>query len=190
MPRKLQDTRRLSLSLPRTHPLQRTGIDSRRSGTTSAHMKPASVHLNIARKRERNLGATYGMRKKVCFFGHFGTDNLGNESTLQAVLYHLRCHSPDAEVSCVCSVPETLASTQGVKTVAISKRILRPWNIRSPVAKLIRKAFVGIPSELYRWLEAFRTLRGTDVFIIPGTGLLTDAYGLSRWGPYNLFKWS
>ena len=28
------------------------------------------------------------------------------------------------------------------------------------------------------------------MLIIPGTGLLTDAYGLSGWGPYNLFKWS
>ena len=28
------------------------------------------------------------------------------------------------------------------------------------------------------------------MLIIPGTGLLTDAYGLLSWGPYNLFKWS
>ena len=28
------------------------------------------------------------------------------------------------------------------------------------------------------------------MLIIPGTGLLTDAYGLTGWGPYNLFKWS
>jgi len=146
--------------------------------------------LNVASEQRCGLEKPKTMGKKVCFFGHFGTDNLGNESTLQAVLYHLCRRLPDAEVSCVCSVPETLASTQGLKTIAISKMIVRPWNTRSPVAKLLRKAFIGIPSELYRWLDAYRTLRGTDVFIIPGTGLLTDAYGLSRWGPYNLFKWS
>ena len=33
-------------------------------------------------------------------------------------------------------------------------------------------------------------LRRTDMLIIPGTGLLTDAYGLLGWGPYNLLKWS
>jgi polysaccharide pyruvyl transferase WcaK-like protein len=33
-------------------------------------------------------------------------------------------------------------------------------------------------------------LKGTDVFIVPGTGLLTDAYGLTNWGPYSTFKWS
>ncbi len=34
------------------------------------------------------------------------------------------------------------------------------------------------------------TLRGTDALIIPGTGLLTDAYSLVGWGPYSTFKWS
>ena len=28
------------------------------------------------------------------------------------------------------------------------------------------------------------------MLIVPGTGLLTDAYGLLNWGPYNLLKWS
>ena len=28
------------------------------------------------------------------------------------------------------------------------------------------------------------------MLIVPGTGLLTDAYGLFGWGPYSLFKWS
>jgi polysaccharide pyruvyl transferase WcaK-like protein len=54
----------------------------------------------------------------------------------------------------------------------------------------VRKLFIGIPSELYRWLKGVMTLRGTDVLIIPGTGLLTDAFSLFGWGPYNMFKWS
>jgi polysaccharide pyruvyl transferase WcaK-like protein len=28
------------------------------------------------------------------------------------------------------------------------------------------------------------------MLVVPGTGLLTDAYGLLSWGPYNMFKWS
>ena len=58
------------------------------------------------------------------------------------------------------------------------------------MAKLLRKVFVGIPSEVYRWFDAFKILKGSDIFIIPGTGLLTDAFGLREWGPYNLFKWT
>jgi len=33
-------------------------------------------------------------------------------------------------------------------------------------------------------------LRRIDMLIVPGTGLLTDAYGLLNWGPYNMLKWS
>jgi polysaccharide pyruvyl transferase WcaK-like protein len=50
--------------------------------------------------------------------------------------------------------------------------------------------FIGIPSEVYRWFDAFKMLKGSHTFIIPGTGLLTDAFGLRQWGPYNLFKWT
>src|SRR5262249_420771 len=74
--------------------------------------------------------------------------------------------------------------------IPISRIIVKPWKLPNPMVRLLRKAFIGIPSELYRWLDAFRTLKGTDMFIIPGTGLLTDAYGLVGWGPYNLFKWT
>jgi polysaccharide pyruvyl transferase WcaK-like protein len=50
--------------------------------------------------------------------------------------------------------------------------------------------FLSVPSELWRYVRAYKTLKGTDMLIIPGTGLLTDAYGLQHWGPYSLFKWS
>jgi len=129
-------------------------------------------------------------RKKICFFGHFGTLNLGNESTLQAILYHLHRLLPEAEVACICTCPLALAANCKIEAVPFGRIIVRPWNLRNPLAKLLRKVFIGIPSELYRWLDAFRTLRGTDVLIIPGTGLLTDAFGLQGWGPYNLFKWT
>src|SRR5262249_33992535 len=56
--------------------------------------------------------------------------------------------------------------------------------------KALRKIFVGLPSVPYRWAKGLMKLRTTDALIIPGTGLLTDAYGLTGWGPYNLFKWS
>ena len=55
---------------------------------------------------------------------------------------------------------------------------------------MVRSVCIGIPSEVYRWIKGLIKLRRTDMLIIPGTGLLTDAYGLRNWGPYNLFKWS
>jgi polysaccharide pyruvyl transferase WcaK-like protein len=51
-------------------------------------------------------------------------------------------------------------------------------------------ALAGLRGEIGQYVRAFETLNGTDMLIIPGTGLLTDAWGLSSWGPYSLFKWS
>jgi polysaccharide pyruvyl transferase WcaK-like protein len=128
--------------------------------------------------------------KKFCFFGHFGGGNFGNEITLQTILHHLRRRLPEAKVACICTEPEALGATQKIETVPISRRFAKPRRLHTRLARLLRRVFIGVPSELCRWLDAFKTLKGTDMLIIPGTGLLTDAYGLFGWGPYNLFKWS
>jgi polysaccharide pyruvyl transferase WcaK-like protein len=62
--------------------------------------------------------------------------------------------------------------------------------LRNPLARFVRKVFVGIPRELYRWFKGFSALRGTDALIVPGTGLLNDAYTFFNWGPYDMFRWS
>jgi polysaccharide pyruvyl transferase WcaK-like protein len=129
-------------------------------------------------------------RTKVFFFGHFGSRNFGNEITLQTILYHQQRLLHGSDTTCICTNPEILAASQRIETVPISRPIIREWGARNAMAKLLRKVFVGIPSEVYRWFDAFKILKGSDIFIIPGTGLLTDAFGLREWGPYNLFKWT
>jgi polysaccharide pyruvyl transferase WcaK-like protein len=146
--------------------------------------------LDIVKEKGGNLKEANEKLKKIFLFGHFGTLNFGNESTLQAILYNVRRLLPEAELACICSGPEATAATHTIEAVSISSIVVKRWGLRSPLARSLRKVFIGIPSELYRWLNAFRALKGADMFIVPGTGLLTDAYGLSRWGPYNLFKWS
>jgi polysaccharide pyruvyl transferase WcaK-like protein len=131
-------------------------------------------------------------RLKLSFFGHFGQFNFGNESTLQAILYHVRRRLPDAEVTCICT--DTVATTRAHNIAAVPMSgilVKQEWLRGHPVARFLRKIIIGIPLELYRWVEALRALKGVNVLIVPGTGLLTDAYG-SRisWGPYSVFKWS
>jgi polysaccharide pyruvyl transferase WcaK-like protein len=128
--------------------------------------------------------------KRIAFLGHFDSTNFGNESTLQAILYHLRCFQPDAEITCICTGPEATAATHGIKTIPLSEKFVKSWVPRNPVTRMIRKVCVGLPSEPYRWVKSFRMLKHTGMLIIPGTGLLTDAYGLLGWGPYTLLKWS
>ena len=129
-------------------------------------------------------------KQKIFFFGHFGLGNFGNESTLQAILYHVRRLLPDAELRCICTGPEATATTHDIIALPVSRAVLNAWNPHNQVAKLIRSIFVGAPSEVYRWFEGLITLKDADVLIVAGTGLVSDAYGLRGWGPYSLFKWS
>ena len=129
-------------------------------------------------------------KDRICFFGHFGLGNFGNESTLQAMLFHVRRLLPDAELCCICTGPVGTAATHNIATLPISRPILEAWKPRNRVARMLRTLVIGVPSEIYRWFEGLVTLNGTDVLIVPGTGLVTDAYSLRGWGPYSLFKWS
>lgn len=140
--------------------------------------------------RVRSLKDCGRARRSVAFFGHFGMGNFGNESTLQAILYHLRRFVPDAQLSCITSGPEGTALIHDIKAIPISETLVKSWRPRNPLARLMRRFTIGIVSEPYRWVKGILTLRHIDMLIIPGTGLLTDAYGLLSWGPYNLFKWS
>jgi polysaccharide pyruvyl transferase WcaK-like protein len=125
---------------------------------------------------------------KIAFFGHFDSTNFGNEATLQAILYNLRRFQPDVEVTCVSTGPKATAATHQIKAIPISKTFLKSWSPRTPLSKAMRKVCIGI-SEPYLWISGLMTLRRTDMFIIAGTGLLTDAHGLLGWGPYNMLKW-
>jgi polysaccharide pyruvyl transferase WcaK-like protein len=129
-------------------------------------------------------------RKKIAFFGHFDSTNFGNESTLQAILYHLRCFQPDAEVTCISTGPEATIATHQIEAIPIAETFLKSWSPRNPLVRVVRRVCVVIPSELYLWVKGLIRLRRTDMLIIPGTGLLTDAFGLRGWGPYNMVKWS
>lgn len=126
---------------------------------------------------------------KIALFGHFGQYNFGNETTLQAMLHHLRRRVPDAEITCICTRPDVAARAYGIRAIQFSRAIVKPWTSHNPFVRLLRKALIGIPSEFCRWFMAFKMLLRTDIFIVPGTGLLTDAFGLAEWGPYNAFKW-
>lgn len=129
-------------------------------------------------------------RKKIYFFGHFGSPNFGNEITLVSILDRLRHQLPEAEFACICTTPEILAVTQKIEAFPITPTLVTARKLRTLLPGILRRILIGLPSELWRWLDAFKKLRGADALIIPGTGLLTDSYGLLSWGPYSLFKWS
>jgi polysaccharide pyruvyl transferase WcaK-like protein len=127
---------------------------------------------------------------KISFFGHFGTTNLGNEATLLAIVSRLRLLFPNCEFCCICTFPENVIATHEIEAVPHTVRSVRIWDRQVPLGRRLRTAFRGLSEEHREYVRAWRTLKGTDVFIIPGTGLLTDAFAFAGWGPYGVFKWS
>ena len=133
---------------------------------------------------------------KIAFFGNFGTQNLGNECTLQAILGQLRKHAPEVNAECICPAPDDAAVIHNIAARQMSYRNatdlasrVSPWRDH-PVTRLLRRIFVRIPRELVEVVRAFRILKGTHMLIMPGTGMLAD-FGSSPFGMhYELAKWS
>ena len=147
----------------------------------------SSFDYVYAAKARRHLRVS----PKFGLFGHFGDINFGNESTLQAMLHHVRRHQPDADVTCICTDPGAVTKLYGVSAVSMNGMEAKAlWLRGNPVLRLVRQVLVALPIELYRCFEALKVLKRVDVLIVPGTGLLTDVCGLRSWGPYNMFKWS
>ena len=129
----------------------------------------------------------------ITFFGNFGTQNLGNEFTLRAIIENTRKQLPEAMVTCVCPGPRATAEAHRIPAVLISYRFAgasTPRASDNAVKKLIRRLAIRIPREVGEWLRAFRTLKGTDMLVMTGTGMLGD-FGI---GPldlhYEILKWS
>jgi polysaccharide pyruvyl transferase WcaK-like protein len=158
-------------------------------------------------------------RPKIALFGNFGTGNLGNEATLQAMVYNLRRYLPTAEISCVCPAPENAASEHHISAVPIraslpgSRRSRglktddglsggsngsylgsaierhRRFQISMPLGPLLQicaRPFL----ETYRWFKGVAELRGSDLLIMTGTGMVGD-FAISPFGlHYDIFRWA
>lgn len=129
--------------------------------------------------------------RKVALFGVFGVGNLGNECTLQAMIDNLRDRLPEAQITCICSGPEVVQATYGVPAIPIREVFFaRQPNDKGRALRILRKIFVAIPSELYRWYKIAKVLRRHDMLVMTGTGMLGD-FGI---GPfdlhYDILRWS
>lgn len=153
--------------------------------------------------------ATGSTVRRIALFGNFGKGNFGNDLTLQAILHNLRKHLPEAEVSCVCPNPDGVELTFGIKTFptrASLRTLFRGSRQHDLATERSGASAAGVQGgnrrlglvdrlkivllEPYRWLMGLVALWDKHALIVPGTGLLTDAYGLLDWGPYEMFRWS
>jgi polysaccharide pyruvyl transferase WcaK-like protein len=132
---------------------------------------------------------------RICVLGLFGQGNLGNECTLQALLYHARRSFPSGELLCICTDPLDTSTRHGVRAIAISRRYLRDAETKAwpssggRLVRWLRRAFIQIPRELLDWVQALRALLGKDMLIVSGSFLTDFSSSLLDW-PYDIFKWS
>jgi len=134
----------------------------------------------------------------VNIFGNFGTQNLGNECTLQAVIHNVRQYLPDAPLRCICTDPEDTSRRYNVPAVAMSSgyghREASSSSVRRrrphPLLRVLRGIVIRLPRELMHWMTAFKTLKGSRMLIMAGTGMLDD-FGIRPFDlHYEIFKWS
>lgn len=159
-------------------------------------MRSVSETEAVPRRKSKPLSPTAVGRPKIAFFGIFGVENLGNECTLQAILHNARERLPGGAFYAISYQPEDTSRRHNVAAVPIPARYDQSRASGAPVprsgglGRLLRVVFRRIPGELSDWLRAIRTLRGTDLMIMTGTGMLTD-YATSASGyPYDVFKWA
>jgi polysaccharide pyruvyl transferase WcaK-like protein len=123
--------------------------------------------------------------KHIALFGNFGSDNLGNEASLRAMLDFIRRSRPDTQITCICYAVDKAQAEHHVTAV--------PIKLPFPKNRLfasINRLLAGLP---FRFLGIVRILylaRSFDVFVVPGTGILDDFS--ERWQamPFDLFGWS
>lgn len=124
-------------------------------------------------------------RPVIALFGLFGLGNLGNDSTLQAILYQLKRRQPEADVVCITPATEIVAAQFNVRTIALGPDYGSKLTGKGRLMRLIQRLWTDITQVGV----TLRHLRSIDRLIIPGTGALDD-FGLSPlWIPYLLMHW-
>ena len=118
--------------------------------------------------------------KRIGLFGQFGCGNSGNEGSLEVMLTFLQGLRPDANVTCICPVPDKVREEHRVFAL-----LDRPSSTEfNALVRLLTQRL-----HLLSWIYTIKQVRKLDLLIVPGTGILDD-YLTGPWGfPYVLFRW-
>jgi len=134
-------------------------------------------------RKIRSASAAHQGASNIVLFGLFGCGNLGNDGSLEAMVGFLRHARPNAKLYCVCSHPDVVAREMGIETLPIRKP--RP---PAPLGIIGRLLMWG-PRRAVDLAYSLGHLRGADVMIIPGTGILDD-FGERPYGmPLTILAW-
>jgi polysaccharide pyruvyl transferase WcaK-like protein len=152
------------------------------------------VDYEVAPPTEGKLPSAATTRQsKIAFFGIFGIQNLGNECTLQAILQNARQRLPGEDIYAISFNPADTSRRHNLAAFEVSWQnfagVVRRGGLWGNLAKVLRIC-KRVPGELMDWLKAIRTLRGTDLVVMTGTGMLTDYMTTATGFPYDVFRWT
>jgi polysaccharide pyruvyl transferase WcaK-like protein len=113
---------------------------------------------------------------RVGLFGLLGSGNIGNDSSMEAVLAWLAAEHPDAVIDAMCMGPERLRSHYGIQAIPMQWYKAREGRLAGPVASAKAAGKV---------IDVLRTLawvRRHDAVIVPGMGVLEASLPLKASG--------
>jgi polysaccharide pyruvyl transferase WcaK-like protein len=120
-------------------------------------------------------------RPRVGLFGLLGSGNSGNDASVEAIMRYLQAEHPDATVDAMCMGWKSVRDRYGIAATPLQ------WQQEHARAGLPGKAIAA----LGKVIDVFRTarwVRGHDVVIIPGTGILDPTLPINPWGvPYSAY---
>jgi polysaccharide pyruvyl transferase WcaK-like protein len=119
-------------------------------------------------------------RPRIGLFGLLGSGNIGNDASVEAIMSYLRAEFPDATIDAMCMGWERMHDRYGIATTAFQwQQVHGRRGLSGKVLAAFGKA-----------IDIFRTagwVRGHDVVIVPGMGILDPTLPLNPWGvPYSL----
>ncbi|MBR0659892.1 polysaccharide pyruvyl transferase family protein [Neoroseomonas oryzicola] len=123
-------------------------------------------------------------RPRVALFGQFGMGNIGNDASLEAMILTLRQVAPDADLAVICSRPDIVSERFGLPAIGWLRPPLREGWVRQANEALFR-----LPYRMTGPVRAARIMRGFDMLLVPGTGMLDDFGERAGGVPYIVLKW-
>ena len=126
---------------------------------------------------------------RIILYGHFGSGNIGNDSSLEAMLHHIKKYQPTLEVICICDGPQMIGDSFGIKTLPIDESHSGSDD-KSGNKSRLKKVWSRLLGEFIFWLKRPSWFQRGDQFIIVGTGAVDDMAVKHPWNaPYELYKW-
>jgi polysaccharide pyruvyl transferase WcaK-like protein len=136
-----------------------------------------TVRSSISR-RNQSIGAP-----RIGLFGNLGSQNIGNDGSMESVLRYLRNEHPDATVDAMCAGPERLKAAYGIEAIPLSWYDCYEQRVPGVMAPLLKVLGKGVDViRIASWA------RNHEVIIVPGMGVLESTLPLRPWQlPYSMF---